>query len=349
MSSKRPHSAHSLKPPAIRVLPADEHRPLWSVMIPTYNPRTDYLEETLHSVLQQDPGPDHMQIEVIDDCSTDDVAAQIVGRVAAGRVSFHAEPQNRGLANTWNRCLERACGNWVHILHQDDIVLPGFYDRLRNGAEESHAGAIFCRYAAANSKGHWINISELYRESAGLLEDWHARITVQQLIQCPAIVVRRLVYEQVGGFLPRLRYVPDWEMWQRIASRFSFWFEPSILACYRAHPNSATSRLRREAADAREVRELIDLTTSYHTPARGRVLARKARSYYAGLAVLYAREMLVAGQLRPACKQILEALRLCRSPRIILQICSFFVLWFRILGSRFKRRMKSRSNAPTRG
>jgi hypothetical protein len=146
--------------------------------------------------------------------------------------------------------------NWVRILHQDDFVLPGFYDVLRKGAERSAAGAIFCRYAATNSKGHWLNISELYRKSAGLLEDWHARITVQQLIQCPAIVVRRLVYEQVGGFLPQLYYVPDWEMWQRIASRFSFWFEPSILACYRVHPNSAALRLRREAADAREVREL---------------------------------------------------------------------------------------------
>jgi len=80
------------------------------------------------------------------------------------------------------------------------LWLPGFYDVLRKGAERSAAGAIFRRYAATNSKGHWLNISELYRESAGLLEDWHARITVQQLIQCPAIVVRRLVYEQVGGF-----------------------------------------------------------------------------------------------------------------------------------------------------
>jgi hypothetical protein len=64
------------------------------------------------------------------------------------------------------------------------------------------------------------------------------------------------VYEQAGGFLSQLHYVPDREMWQRIASRFSFWFEPLILACYRVHPNCATSRLRREAADMREVREL---------------------------------------------------------------------------------------------
>src|SRR6266480_6472474 len=137
MSSKRPHPASSLKPPAIRVLPVDDCRPFWSVMIPTYNPRADYLEESLHSVLQQDPGPEQMQIEVIDDCSMDNTSSELVCRVGAGRVAFHAEPQNRGLANTWNRCIERARGNWVHILHQDDIVLPGFYDQLRKGAERS--------------------------------------------------------------------------------------------------------------------------------------------------------------------------------------------------------------------
>ena len=74
------------------------------------------------------------------------------------------------------------------MLHQDDFVLPGFYDVLRKGAEHSAGGAIFCRYATTNSKEHWLNISELYRESAGLLEDWHARslssneFTVQPLL-----------------------------------------------------------------------------------------------------------------------------------------------------------------------
>jgi len=136
-----------------------------------------------------------------------------------------------------------------------------------------------------NSKGHWIQLSELHRESPGLLDDWHAKITVQCVIQCAAIAVRRRVYEQLGGFLPHLHYVADWEMWQRIASQFPVWFEPSILASYRLHPHSATSLLRLDAADTREVREMIDLTVTYHSPARGRVLARKARSWWAEAAV----------------------------------------------------------------
>jgi glycosyltransferase involved in cell wall biosynthesis len=318
-------------------------------MIPTYNPRADYLEATLRSVLQQDPGPQQMQIEVIDDHSTDDLAAQTVGRVGGGRVSFHAEPQDRGLAATWNRCVERARGHWVHILHQDDLVLPGFYDHLRKGAEQSDVGAAFCRYAVVNSKGDRVGVSELHRESAGLLDDWHAKITVQQLIQCPAIAVRRVVYEQLGGFLPSLRYTADWEMWQRVASQFSFWFEPAVLACYRVHSDSATSRLRLEAADAMEVREVIDLTAAYHSPPRGRTLAGKARLFYAELAVFHARQMLVEAGFRPAWKQVLGALRLSHSRRIIWQIFSFLVLWFRIIGSRFKRQLKSKANASDDG
>jgi glycosyltransferase involved in cell wall biosynthesis len=313
-------------------------------MIPTYNPAADYLAETLLSVLKQDPGPDQMQIEIIDDCSNDDTAFQVTQRVGAGRVTFHAEPENRGLASTWNRSIERARGHWVHILHQDDIVLPGFYDLLRKAVECRDAGAIFCRHAVVDPKGHWIQLSELHRESPGLLDDWHAKITVQQLIQCAAIAVRRSVYEQLGGFLPQLRYVPDWEMWQRIASQFSFCFEPSILACYRLHPNSATSGMRVDATDVRDVRQMIELTATYHTPARGRVLASKARLWYAQAAVFHARELLVKVGFAPAWRQIVEALRLSHNRRVVRKIFSFFVLWFRIMGSRLKRWIRSKLN-----
>ena len=319
-------------------------RPFWSVMIPTYNPRPEYLEKTLWSVLQQDPGSEQMQIEVVDDGSVDNIASEIVRRISAERVTFHRESENRGLANAWNRCIQRARGHWVHILHQDDIVLPGFYDLLRKAVERNDAGAIFCRYAIMNSNGHWMYLSELHRETAGLLDDWHARITVQQFIQCAAIVVRRGVYEQVGGFLPHLRYVPDWEMWQRIASQFSFWFEPSILACYRRHGSSATSRMQIDAADAREVREMIDFATAYHSPARGRMLARKARSLWAEVAVFHARELLVKVGFTPAWRQIVEALRLSHNGRVIGKVFSFLVLCFRIMGSRLKRWMKSKLN-----
>ena len=98
-------SLRRLPPPLIPGIEGPGMRPYWSVMIPTYNARADYLEETLNSVLQQDPGPDQMEIEVVDDCSNDNTDSKVTRRLGAGRVTFHAESQNRGLASNWNRCI----------------------------------------------------------------------------------------------------------------------------------------------------------------------------------------------------------------------------------------------------
>jgi hypothetical protein len=174
-------------------------RPFWSVMIPTYNPRADYLEETLHSVLHQDPGPEQMQIEVVDDGSADNAASDVVRRVGAGRVAFHAERQNRGLANTWDLCIERARGNWVHILHQDDIVLPGFYEHLYRGIVcNPHIGMAFCRFAIIDANGHWKELGPLESATAGVLNNWLERVATGYHLECPAVVVKRATYERLG-------------------------------------------------------------------------------------------------------------------------------------------------------
>jgi len=115
-------------------------------MIPTYN-CAGYLEATLRSVLAQDPGPEAMQMEVVDDHSTADDPEEVVTRLGGGRVGFHRQPVNVGVVANLNTCLQRSRGEIVHLLHGDDFVLEGFYrtlgDRLR---EHPEAGAAYCRH-----------------------------------------------------------------------------------------------------------------------------------------------------------------------------------------------------------
>ena len=95
-----------------------------------------------------------MQIKVIDDASPNGAPTEFIRELAGERVTVHCERGNLGLAGIWNRCIERARGEWVHILHQDDLVFPRFYQSLRPGVEKfPQTGAALCRHAYCNESG----------------------------------------------------------------------------------------------------------------------------------------------------------------------------------------------------
>ena len=84
-----------ISPPIIKPLESGITRPVWSVMIPTYN-CSKYLKQALESVLIQDPGIEKMQIEVVDDDSTDANVEELVNTIGKGRVTCYKQSQNCG-------------------------------------------------------------------------------------------------------------------------------------------------------------------------------------------------------------------------------------------------------------
>jgi glycosyltransferase involved in cell wall biosynthesis len=302
--------------PPIDPVPAGVHRPVWSVMIPTYN-CAHYLRRTLKSVLAQDPGPEDMQIEVVDDCSTQDDPEAVINEIGGTRVAFFRQPQNLGNSANFTSCIRRARGYWVHILHGDDLVLPGFYRRLQDAFEcEPTIGAAFCRHIYMEEDDHWLFLSPLEQKTPGLLSHWLERIAVDSLLQPPSIVVKRRVYEALGGFHPELSVGEDWEMWKRIAVHYPVWYEPQPLACYRQHSSSISARTRRSGAYIADIRMAIEISRSYLPTEVAEELSRKAREHWALCALGLARGMLVRRDLAAATALIREALKCSHSLRV---------------------------------
>jgi glycosyltransferase involved in cell wall biosynthesis len=317
----------------IPAVPDGIYRPLWSVMIPTYN-CANYLRETLASVLAQDPGHEAMQIEVIDDCSTKDDPEAVVAELGRGRVGFYRQTENVGHAKNFQTCLERSCGRLIHLLHGDDCVREGFYIKMREAFDNRpEIGSAFCRHIFMDEHGHWQFISELLQAESGVLSNWLERIIVKQYIQTPSIVVRREVYESLGGFDQRLRWYEDWEMWVRIATRYSVWYEVESLAVYRTHSGSNSGRYVRTGENIRDVRRGLEIVQSYlpgYLPqATITKLLNENRKCSAVCALDTARKMLSAGDLEGAINQIKEALKSNHSLKII-QIALMLLLKNRV-------------------
>lgn len=292
-------------------------RPLWSVMIPTYH-CARYLRETLMRLLAQDPSPELMQIEVIDDCSTTDDPAAVVAEVGQGRVQFFRQPQNVGHIRNFETCLRRAHGRLVHLLHGDDYVLPGFYERMQSAFAQNPAiGAAFCRQIFMDEDGHWHAISPVEQGESGVLDNALERLALEQRIMTPSIVVRRSVYEHLGGFDRRLVCAEDWEMWVRIAAHYPIWYQVEPLAVYRMHSGSNTGRHVRSGADARYNCLAIEIFRAYLPAASANRIARQARETYARSALRTAAQLCARRDGMTMLAQVREALRCHRSLRIL--------------------------------
>ena len=269
-------------PPVIAPVRSLPQRPLWSVMIPSYN-CSDYLRKTLVSVLAQDPGPDKMQIEVIDDHSLDADVKELVAGIGKGRVGFFRQESNVGSLRNFETCLNRSVGEWVHILHGDDLVDPGFYEEIEKLFKQfPDAGAAFTGYYHIDHRDEILYPNDTLASRPGVIDNWFTIIAQSQQVQPPAMVVKRQVYEQLGGFFG-MHYGEDWEMWVRISAHFPVVHSPEPLAKYRVHDRNITSTYFLSGQHIRDISRAIDLVQP-HLPADKRKklknLARKNYSLY---------------------------------------------------------------------
>ena len=222
-----------------------------------------------------------MQIEVVDDASTDADVEAIVSDIGKGRVGYFRQAENVGSLWNFHTCLERSRGHLVHILHGDDVVLEGFYQKMEDlFIQYPSIGAGFCRYAYIDEGGRTLYLQDAEMDQPGIPENWLARLCERQRIQYVAMVVRREVYEQLGGFYG-VEYGEDWEMWVRIAAAYDMGYTPEVLAEYRKHHASISGKSFVTGENLASL-EWVMNKIRQHLPAHRRdVILESSRSFYA--------------------------------------------------------------------
>jgi hypothetical protein len=95
---------------------------------------------------------------------------------------WHTPLLGLGTVACFNHCIRHARGHWVHILHGDDTVRPGFYKQLRTGVEaHPEAGAALTRGDLYRRARQLDRILEMEARDAGMLqEDFVSRQLVDQ-------------------------------------------------------------------------------------------------------------------------------------------------------------------------
>lgn len=302
-----------LRFPAIPPVAAPEQpRPFWSVVIPVCN-RRRYLMQCLTSVLVAWPGHEHMEIVVIDNGSepslADDVAA-----IGGGIVRYRRHPTTIDLQHNWNSAVAECRGEWIHVLHDDDEVHPDFYRTLRSGLTNCSAsvGAAFTAYELIGPLGEVRGVGRPFDGPRGIADGWLERIGVGNVLNPPCMVIRRDVYEKLGGYSDEILYTTDWELYKRIASSYDWWYEPAPLARYRQHPVNITAEQNKAGAQGFSIRRAVEMSTHYLPEASCRRITQLARNNYFDWCVEHLSIPVSAGNLDGGLRLLREALRLLR-------------------------------------
>jgi glycosyltransferase involved in cell wall biosynthesis len=111
-------------------MPNLEKRPLLSVCISTYN-RAKWLSLSLPVLIRETAElREHIEVLVCDNASTDTTSDVVAPYLAQGFVRYHRNQKNLGMLGNLRSTAQEACGQYVWILGDDDILKPGSVGRV---------------------------------------------------------------------------------------------------------------------------------------------------------------------------------------------------------------------------
>jgi len=225
-------------------------QPRISVVIPVRNGK-DYLQEALDSVLQQ--SFTDLELLLINDGSTDDDYDRYALQDERIRV-IHLT--GTGVSRARNVGMAQSRGEFIAFLDADDVWFPGKLEaQVRYFDEHPDVGVVFGKFIRwpALPGGRFAPASSLIQDVAQLSKTeeersgWlYTRLLDGLLVGMNTAVVRRSVYEAIGGFNESMRQGEDYDFWlkaSRIAQMHSL---DGDVALYRIHSASAMHRLSQE-------------------------------------------------------------------------------------------------------
>ena len=182
-----------------------------SVIIPTHS-RPQLLPRAIESAFAA--GTD-VEVVVVDDASTDETAAVCRG---LRNITYVRLDQNHGVAGARNAGVLASSGEFIALLDDDDVRLPGTLHlqlaRLRDAPEAAliYAQARFSNGTDRAGRDH-------YPEQCAS-GDLFWQLLAQNFIPSGSVVLRRSCLARTGMFESSIAGIDDWDLWIRTAALF---------------------------------------------------------------------------------------------------------------------------------
>ena len=206
---------------------------LVSVIMPTYNCGR-FIEETIVSIQSQTYS--NWEIEIVDDCSTDDTYDVVAALMAKDeRIHYHCLEKNSGAAVARTEAMKLARGEYMAFCDSDDLWMPEKLERQLAFMQDNGYAFSCTAYEQIDEQSNPLN-----RVIKTVKKTDYNRL----LLDCP--VGNSTVMYHVGTMgkfeVPNIRKRNDDALWLTMLKKEKYiWGMEDVLMRYRIRSNSISS------------------------------------------------------------------------------------------------------------
>ncbi len=189
-----------------------EHRPLFSILVPTYNGDLEFLRRAITSVREQ--VYEHWELCVADDASTDSLIRPLLEDFARAdhRIKVIFRERNGHISACSNSALTLARGDWCALLDQDDELAE---DALAEVACEIGRNP---EATIVYSDEDFLDANDV-RSNPFFKPDWNPELFLGQNYLNHLGVYRTSLLREIGGFREGFEGSQDYDVALRCCAR----------------------------------------------------------------------------------------------------------------------------------
>lgn len=236
-----------------------------SVVIPLYNKEKQIIN-TLRSVLDQTY--QDFEIVVINDGSTDNSVAE-VERIQDPRIRL-INQQNAGVSAARNRGIQESKGEYIALLDGDDEWKPDYLKtQIELAYKYPECDVYAVNYCFRDMTGHTLptRINQLpFTGADGILANYFKVASCSHPPICSiSIMVRKGVFESVGGFPIGIKSGEDLLTWARLACKYKIAYSTKPLAFFveSASDSNESKAIQRSGGEQYVLDELLKLYSTH--------------------------------------------------------------------------------------
>ncbi len=207
----------------------------FSILVPLYNTPEKYLEELIQSVRAQTYANWELCFADGSDAEHDSVE-RVVQKYAANdeRIRYCRLEKNEGISANTNICAQMATGDFLAFLDHDDLLSPIALFMNMQAIVKAAPDMLYSDEDHLSEKG--IHVFPLHKP------DWSPDLLYSQMYTCHFMVVRRSLFEKIGGFDPAFDGSQDYDLVLRISEETDrIYHIPAILYTWRESPGSTAA------------------------------------------------------------------------------------------------------------